>query len=94
MLKFATTLLIIKFARKCFYKPKFRTLDGLDEERWDAKQTNIWTNSKAFKVTAVTRRRNGDYTAGVLERDNSAQWESARPNLDLPNIEAKSEVSA
>ena len=69
-------------------------MDGLDEERWDAKQTNIWTNSKAFKVTAVTRRRNSDYTAGVLERDNSAQWESARPNLDLPNIEAKSEVSA
>ena len=24
----------------------------------------------------------------------SAQWESARPNLDLPKIEARSEVSA
>ena len=26
--------------------------------------------------------------------DNIAQWESARPNLDLPKIEARSEVSA
>ena len=25
---------------------------------------------------------------------NSAQWESARPNLDFPKIEARSEVSA
>ena len=25
---------------------------------------------------------------------NIAQWESARPNLDLPKIEARSEVSA
>ena len=24
----------------------------------------------------------------------NAQWESARPNLDLPKIEARSEVSA
>ena len=24
----------------------------------------------------------------------SAQWESAQPNLDLPNIEARSEMSA
>ena len=49
-------------------------MDGLDEERWDAKQTNIWTNSKAFKVTAVTKGCDGKHTAGVLERDNSAQW--------------------
>ena len=25
---------------------------------------------------------------------NIEQWESVRPNLDLPNIEARSEVSA
>ena len=25
---------------------------------------------------------------------HTAQWESARPNLDLPKIEARSEVSA
>ena len=26
--------------------------------------------------------------------EDNAQWESARPNLDLPKIEARSEVSA
>ena len=30
----------------------------------------------------------------VLYKVNIAQWESARPNLDLPKIEARSEVSA
>ena len=30
----------------------------------------------------------------IYKSIHTAQWESARPNLDLPKIEARSEVSA
>ena len=33
-------------------------------------------------------------TDGYNVHMHTAQWESARPNLDLPKIEARSEVSA
>ena len=38
-----------------------------------------------------SRCRDGDLNINIVD---SAQWESARPNLDLPKIEARTEVSA
>jgi len=34
------------------------------------------------------------FGAGDFSQTDIAQWESERPNLDLPKIEARSEVSA
>ena len=47
---------------------------------------------------AITIFQSKDNSILVKERtsysEDNAQWESARPNLDLPKIEARSEVSA
>ena len=53
-------------------------------------KTEIPKNNKnADSYHFVTHHYHNDHNYHT-----NAQWESARPNLDLPKIEARSEVSA
>jgi len=52
------------------------------------------TNDNSTTAANNTTDTGGGRKKRSLTGDSTAQWESARPNLDLPKIEARTEVSA